>query len=247
MTEIRLEVDKGSVASATRFFSAGQKLVDSLDSLAESPTEWVLTELRLGSGIAALAPENGSDDRPILRLVGGLRAVERGEVPIEWPPDTYAETRALIDAAAQGGSIPTLTLVGSTAAEVIQLDDHLAKRLAQSQPTTKTIPGSLRGTVTGVNVSRGNRASLRLQAGRTVRVKFPDSLRQTFREALYGFVEATGEIKQDARGLPFHLSASDVRLIAETPTRWSELIGVDPRATDGLSVLDYLRRSRGES
>jgi len=245
--EIRLEVDKGSAANATRFFSAGQKLVDALDSLAENPTEWVLTELRLGSGIAALAPDSGGDDRPILRLVGGLGAVGRGEVPSDWPPDTYTETRALIDASTGEGAVPTLTLVGDTSPVVLQLDDHLAKRLAQSQPTTKTIPGSLRGTVTGVNVSRGNRASLRLQGGRTVRVKFPDSLRQTFREALYGLVEAVGEIKQDAHGLPFHLAASEVRLIPETPTRWSDLLGVDPRATDGLPVLDYLRRSRGES
>ncbi|WP_260272506.1 hypothetical protein [Propionibacterium freudenreichii] len=247
MVELRLEIDKGREADAARFFGAGQKLLDALDSLAETPTDWRLSELRLGSAVAAIGSSTDDLAGPIPKLMRGLRLVTENKTPPDWAPDTFAEARAVTEFAL-GEATSTLTLVGSAEADkVVYLNDHLAKLLRQLQPTTRTIPGSIRGTVTGVNVSRGNRASIRLQGnGRTVRVSLSDALRESFKEALYGFVEVIGEIRQDHTGRPFHITAQSLRLIPEPATNWSDLLGIDPDATDGMPVLEYLRRIRGE-
>jgi len=247
MIELRLEVDKGREALAERFFDAGQRLLRSLDSLADTPTDWVLTELKLGSGIVAVAAPDPAQAPPLLSLVRGLATVLEGGSPDGWNPDTYSEARNLVEVAGAAEGVASLTLVPeSQGGEVIDLTPHLARRLAQAQPAARVVPGSIRGEVTGVNISRGNRASVRLQTGTTVRAKFPDALRDDFREALYGFVELVGEIRQDAHGKPYHVSVTSLRNISAPAVRWSDLLGSDPGATDGLPVLEYLRRIRGE-
>ncbi|SMO50758.1 hypothetical protein SAMN06266982_104152 [Propioniciclava tarda] len=42
MIELRLEVDKGREALAERFFDAGQRLLSSLDSLADTSNNQIL-------------------------------------------------------------------------------------------------------------------------------------------------------------------------------------------------------------
>jgi len=196
--------------------------------------------------VAVAAPEP-AQARPLLYLVRGLATVLEGGAPEGWNPDTYSEARNLTEVAGVAEGVASLTLVpGNQESEVIDLTPHLAKRLAQAQPAARVVPGSVRGTVTGVNVSRGNRASIRLQTGRTVRAKFPDALRDDFRDALYGFVELVGEVKQDPHGSPYHVTVSTLRNIPVPAASWSDLLGSDPGATDGLPVLEYLRRLRGE-
>jgi len=61
----------------------------------------------------------------------------------------------------------------------------LGERLADLQPFERRMPGSVRGTLVGLNVSRGNRASLRLPNKRIVRVGFEAGLRGDLKEAMY--------------------------------------------------------------
>lgn len=245
MAEIRLVVDSGEDVLASRFFELGQRLIDCLDSLADTPTEWVITELRKASGVAALRAKDGQDDRPILRLVGGLAEVERGGEPEGWAPDAVGNARELVVVAARGAEC-SLQLVDGPMAEVIYLSQYLADRLAVIQPASRTIPSSLRGTITGVNVTRGNRASLKTRSGRVVRLGFPDSLRDSMRDALFMFVEVTGHVRQDGNGLPFSAALDDVRVVKDPAISWPDLLGIDPAATDGLPAAEYLRRIRGE-
>ena len=51
----------------------------------------------------------------------------------------------------------------------VDLTPELGERLGQLQPFERSMPGAVRGELVGVNVSRGNRASLRLPNKRIVR------------------------------------------------------------------------------
>ena len=92
------------------------------------------------------------------------------------------------------------------------------------QPFERRMPGSVRGQLVGLNVSRGNRASLRLPNRRIVRVGFETTLRGELKEALYQEVELRGLVK-----------------------RWADLFGIDPEFTGDLSTTEHLEANRGEA
>lgn len=249
-TDLRLVVDAGAEVSASRFFAVGQHLIDALDSLADTPGEWLISGLSMGSAVAFVHPRNEAEERPILRLVRGLRAVADGKAPADdWAPDSYTESYEFAALASATYGACSLSLVrdpDAVPSTVVWLDRFLAERLSVLQPTSRTVPSSLRGEVTGVNVTRGNRASLRTRSGRIVRLRFAEALRDELREALFQFVEVSGPVKQDGNGLPFAATVDSVRLIPAPHIKWTDLLGLDADATDGLLVRDYLRKIRGE-
>ncbi len=249
-TDLRLIVDAGVEVMASRFFAVGQQLVEALDSLADTPAEWLISGLEMGSAVVRVHPRNDDEERPILRLVRGLTAIAAGDRPSdEWAPDSYTDSYELAALAAAGVGACSLSLVAESAeppSNVVALDKYLAERLCVLQPTSRTIPSSIRGEVTGVNVSRGNRASLRTRGGRIVRLRFADTLRDEMRDALYQYVEVSGPVRQDSNGLPFFATVEALRPVPTPELRWVELLGLDPGATDGLPAQNYLRRLRGE-
>ena len=109
------------------------------------------------------------------------------------------------------------------------------------------MPGSVRGQLVGLNVSRGNRASLRLPSKRIVRVGFETSLRNDLKEAMYQQVELRGLVRQDGDGRVFHIRAEDVSVLAKPEMRWSDLFGIDPDYTEGVPVEEWLEANRGEA
>lgn len=248
--DLQLVVDAGVDVSASRFFTVGQHLLEALDSLADMPADWVISDLAMGSAVVVVHPRNDDEQRPILRLVHGLEAIVAGRTPPdEWAPDSFTESYELAALASATGATCSLSLVSEPDAppsNVVQLDRYLADRLSVLQPTSRTIPSSLRGEITGVNVSRGNRASLRTRSGRIVRLRFPDALHDQMKDALYRFVEVSGPVRQDSNGLPFAAAVDAVRPIMAPIAKWTDLLGLDPEATDGLPVREYLRRIRGD-
>lgn len=102
----------------------------------------------------------------------------------------------------------------------MDLTPDLAERLATLQLFERDMPGAVRGTLVGVNVSRGNRASLRLPTRRVVRVTFPFAVREAMRDALLGEVELSGTVCQDGDGRVFKVRAGEVRVLAEPTLGW---------------------------
>src|SRR3546814_12396308 len=100
------------------------------------------------------------------------------------------------------------------------------------------MPGSVRGVLVGLNVSRGNRASLRLPNNRIVRVGFETSLRGDLKEAMLQPVAIRGLVRQDGDGRVLHIRAADVEVLAQPETRQSALFGLDPDFTDRLSDVE---------
>jgi hypothetical protein len=185
---LELIVDEGRPANAGRFFALGADLLALLDELSDLPVPWRVTDLRTGSALATVAPP---EDRPLqarhLRLViDSLETVQGGDaLPDDWTPDAVKAANRLAEhgQAFEGEEDwvpPRLRLVrdGGVRGPGVALTRQLVERLVTLQPFEREMPGSVRGELVGVNVSRGNRASLRLPSKRVVRVSFPSTLRE---------------------------------------------------------------------
>lgn len=253
---LELIVDEGRPANAERFFHLGAALLALLDELSDVPVSWRIEELRSGSAHATVAPpeESFAEGRVLRLVVDSLSGVQRqGGLPEEWSPDAVRAARRFVEHGQpidgeSGWVPPRLRLVGDgRSPEPVDLTRDLGERLAALQPFERRMPGSVRGTLVGLNVSRGNRASLRLSNRRIVRVGFDTSLRSELKDALYGPIELQGLVRQDGDGRVFHIRAEGVRILHRPTARWSQLFGVDPDYTDGVPTEEWLVANRGEA
>lgn len=243
-SDIVLTVDDGQPADAARFFNAGTHLLELLDDLAERANlRWDVTELRIGSGVSGMACVG--DGRAVgmaaaAAAVRGLRAIrDGGPAPADWTPDAVGRAKELARRAGERSKI-------ENHGNVVWLDDRLRDRLEEISPWVREFYGSVRGELTGVNVTRGNRASIRPQGGgRVVHVGFPASLASKMASGLLQFVEVEGMVRQNEDGRNYFVSAEAVRTLDTDLPTWHELRGSVPDITDGLSISDYLEAIRG--
>jgi hypothetical protein len=253
---LELIVDEGRPANAGRFFQLGHDLLALLDELSDVPVAWRIDELRTGSAVARVAPPPDTTDGRWLRLaVASLDAVERGKgLPKDWTPDAVKVAHRFVEHGqpvddAEDWVPPRLVLVGdhNEREHSVHLTAHLGGRLADLQPFERRMPGAVRGELVGLNVSRGNRASLRLPNKRIVRVGFETSLRGDLKDALYQQVQLHGFVRQDGDGQVFHVRADDVEVLVRPDIRWVDLFGSDPDFTGDATTDEYLEANRGEA
>lgn len=256
MEALELIVDEGRPANAGRFFQLGADLLALLDELTDVPVAWHVDELRTGSAVARVAPPDQAADngRWLRRAALSLRSVSQGErLPEDWSPDAAKAAHRFVE---DGQPVdqdedwvpPRLVLVEDEKRSVsVDLTGDLGERLGALQPFERTMPGAVRGTLVGLNVSRGNRASLRLPGRRIVRVGFDSSLRGDLKEALYQQVEIAGVVRQDGDGRVFHVRAESLTPLAAPEARWVDLVGMAPGFTGDLSTEEWLEASRGDA
>lgn len=244
-SDIVLTVDDGEPADAARFFSVGTQLVDLLDDLAErSGLKWDVTELRMGSGVSGLTCTGDGRELGVSAAksaVLGLKLIRGGApAPPDWTPDVVARAKELARVAGDRTKI-------ESHGNVIWIDQVLRNRLEDISPWVREFYGSVRGQLTGVNVTRGNRASIKPHGGgRVVHVGFTDALAERMARGLLQFVEVDGLVRQNEDGRNYFVRADDIHLpVAKQPT-WHDLRGSMPDATDGLSIPDYLEAIRGD-
>jgi hypothetical protein len=254
---LELIVDEGRPVNAGRFFQLGADLLALLDELSDVPVAWRVEDLRMGSAVARVAPPaTTSEEGRWLRLaVVSLQAVQKGSgLPDDWSPDAIKVAHRFVEHGQPTEDEtdwvpPRLVLVGdaSQPPPTVDLTSDLGGRLADLQPFERRMPGSVRGMLVGLNVSRGNRASLRLPNNRIVRVGFETSLRGDLKEAMLQQVEIRGLVRQDGDGRVFHVRAADVEVLVKPETRWSDLFGIDPDFTGAATTEEYLEANRGEA
>lgn len=253
---LELVVDEGRPANAGRFFQLGHDLLVLLDELSDVPISWRVEELRVGSAVARIAAPQGTEDGRWLRLaVVSLEAIREGSpLPDDWSPDAVKVAHRFVEHGqplddAEDWVPPRLVLVGKGGRREcsVELTAGLGRKLADLQPFERRMPGAVRGTLVGLNVSRGNRASLRLPNRRIVRVSFETSLRGSLKDALYQQVELRGQARQDGDGRVFHVRAEDVEVLLKPSVRWADLFGIDPAFTGAASTEEHLEANRGEA
>lgn len=244
-SDILLTVDDGQPADAARFFEAGTHLLELLDDLSDLPdVDWMIEELRRASGVAGIAAIGEHRDaglRSAKSLVTGLLRIRSGEGPSEdWTPTAIAHSK---DLARHAGEHTKVEGFG----QVIWLDQRLRDNLEAITPWVREFYGSVRGSLTGVNVTRGNRASIKPHGGgRVVHVGFPTSLSEKMRDGLLQFVEVPGMVRQNEDGRTYYVTADDVCVVEEPNLTWQQLRGYMPEITNDLPISEYLEGLRGE-
>lgn len=244
-SDIVLTVDDGQPADAARFFEAGMHLLELLDDLSETPdVDWTIEELRRSSGVAGLAAHGdhrSSGLASVRATVTGLAFIREGNgLPDDWSPSALGHAK---DLARHTGERTKLEAAGN----VVWLDQRLRAGLDAIAPWVREFYGSIRGNLTGVNVTRGNRASIKPHGGgRVVHISFPTPLAAAMRDGLLQFVEITGMVRQNEDGRTYHVAAETID-VAEAPTiSWRDLRGYMPEITNGLPISEYLEDIRGE-
>lgn len=238
-------------------FLLGHDLLVLLDELSDVPVAWRLASLGTGSALATIAPPEGQpEEATVLRLAySSLAGVQGGGALSDaWSPDAVRVAHRFVEHGQpieeeRDWSPPQLRLVGDDVPPTssVELTPELGEQLAVLQPFERRMPGSVRGQLVGLNVSRGNRASLRLPSKRIVRVGFETSLRDDLKDALYQEVELRGLVRQDGDGCVFHVRAEEVSPLAKPEVRWSDLFGIDPDFSGDLTTSRYLEVNRGEA
>ena len=257
MDALELVVDEGRPANAGRFFQLGVDLLALLDELSDLPVAWRVEDLRSASAIARFAPPTAdpSEGRWLRLAATSLDAVSGGAgLADDWTPDAIKVARRFVEHAQPTDDddnwvAPRLVLIegGQQAGPDVPLTPDLGARLADLQPFERRMPGSIRGMLLGLNVSRGNRASLRVPNGRIVRVGFEMALRADLKEAMFQPVELRGLVRQDDDGRVFHIRAEGVEVLTTPAVRWSDLFGIDPNFTGLADIDDFLEANRGEA
>lgn len=244
-SDVVLTVDDGRAADAAHFFAAGVHLLGLLDCLADTAgVTWAVADLRLGSAISGLIAEGEHRAAGVAAAhgaVAGLSHIREGlGMPDDWTPESLTYAKDLVRSAGDEANV-------EVADNVVWLDARLRERLEDIAPWIREYYGSVRGHLTGVNVTRGNRASIKPQGGgRVVHVGFPSALAQKLRDGLFQFVEVAGMVKQNEDGRIYYVTAEDVQVVEESLLSWQDLYGYMPEITDGLPVADYLEGIRGE-
>jgi len=254
---LELIVDQGRPANAGRFFRLGHDLLVLLDELSDVPVAWQITSLATGSALATIAPPEGQpEEASVLRFAYSslVTVQDGGPLPDTWSPDAVRVAHRFVENGlpdeGEGAWAPAqLRLVSGAKPQApsVQLTTELGEQLTALQPFERRMPGSVRGQLVGLNVSRGNRASLRLPSKRIVRVAFETSLRGDLKDALYQDVEVRGLVRQDGDGRVFHVRAEEISPLARPEVGWSDLFGIDPEFTGDLTTSEYLEVKRGEA
>ena len=240
-----LTVDDGQPADAARFFAAGSHLVDLLDDLAEtSDVEWTVADLRCASAVAelsAVGEYRQAGAAAVRSAMTGLAHIRAGKgLPSDWTPNTIGHAKEMARRAGEHAKLGTVE-------NVVWLDQRLRSELESIAPWVREFYGSVRGQMTGVNVTRGNRASIKPQGGgRVVHVGFPTPLAGAMRDGLFQFVDVEGMIRQNEDGRTFYVTADTVSLVDDPTLAWRDLRGYMPEITDGLPIAEYLEGIRGE-
>lgn len=244
-SDIVLTIDDGRPARAVHFFAAGGHLLELLDDLAETVNvEWTVSDLRLSSavsGLSAVGDHQMQGFAAAQSAVTGLTKVGAGEhLPSEWTPLAVSHA---IDLIRSSGEHAKLEVGGN----VVWLDRELQERLQSVTPWVREFYGSVRGQLTGVNVTRGNRASIRPHAGgRVVHIGFPSTMAESMRDGLLQFVEVEGMVRQNDEGRTYYVAADTVQVIEQPSMTWRELRGFMPDLTGEMSTAEYLESIHGE-
>lgn len=245
VANIVLTVDDGRQAAAANFFAAGVHLLEFLDDLVDTAdVEWAISDLHVASavaGITAVGAHSAAGVTATQLAVAGLVHIRDGRgMPEDWTPNAVAHAKDLVRKAGDRAKI-------EVAGNVVPFDRTLRTGLEAIAPWVREFYGSVRGQMTGVNVTRGNRASIKPQGGgRVVHVGFPTSLAESMAAGLLEFVEVEGMLRQNDDGRTYYITAENVRVIEEPQLSWRDLRGYMPELTEGLTVAEYLEDIRGE-
>jgi|SRR5579862_1370494 len=127
---------------------------------------------------------------------------------------------------------------------------HFDQNIVQAIGKDEYEDGSIVGKLDSVNVHNRNRFFVYPEVGASkIECFFSDELRQKVKDALYRKIEVVGKLRYKTWDkFPYGISATDLNVYPEDEElcTFSELLGVAPDATGGLTVNEFIDKIRNE-
>lgn len=236
------------------------KVISSLEATTSDGgrSTWRFSHLGVGSveaGIAVLAPRPGASEHDVesvlpQTLVGFREAEQHEGIPDGWTAELVTLACDLLKDIDPGGLDLELRENGRVV-QAAHITDTARRHLeAGVEKEYRDSIGSLTGQLDTVTVHNKFEATLwPEQGGASVRMRFDADLVEVVKSHLGRRVEASGWIRRDQDGRVVQLKLRDLQglpTFEESPPL-TELVGLDPDFTGGLSAADYLREMRGEA
>lgn len=233
--------------------SAGDfiKQVDALRQLlalseARGAADARIVKLHMNSPATIVMETIGAGDRPV-DLSNFFRGIEAivvgGQAPREFERPVFEALRDFAAVVGKSVRSATLEVFGRT----ILIDLEARKRIEGVFGTDTSAEGTVDGMLEAVNVhGKKNTFGLYPVVGASrVTCKFEEGLLPQVRPALGRYVVIQGELKYRWREkFPYEAMATKIDVVEDDQPSFTEILGMAPNATGGLTSEDFTRKVR---
>lgn len=260
-SELRLDVhfkDNDSIPldALTVIVSALESLLHEYESvyLEETDVSWNISTLGLASIDVGITPQIRSDSRALhevarmtQQFVRDARSLETGSAPEEILPGNASRAWIRWMRLFRAGTVTTFSLRTENESALMTREGAGSLELSSER---QLVFDTLRGTLNGVNFAGANYFTLyRIEGGRALRCYFPDELQTDVIAALRKRVDVSGRVRTNSAGeyqsMRIDSPPRILRSESEIP-RVRDLVGIAPELTEGLDVVEWVRRQRIE-
>lgn len=251
-------VTLGDLAQAARDLSelltnVAADMAEEVETSLKDDQHWAVSKMKVGSAVLTVAPlvplvEVRTAQEVVGTVLNGLRKLEAGveERPQHFPDQSLYAARRLVSMLNDG--ITRITLRAGD--QVIELSQRVQATVDALVRGVSEVLGSLEGRLEGLTV-HGTRQAYLYQSGTNKRIecRFPSELLRDMLDNFTYRVQVVGLIHYTRHGEPASVQVERIRRLGDRREGRSltDLAGIDPDFTGGLSPEKYLERLRDGS
>jgi hypothetical protein len=218
--------------------------------------EWKIVDLGIASADAVIEAAAPEDDLQLPQLVGssfvtGLQTIERGEMMPPYFSEIAVKRVGQISRKVGRGGVTGFEVevrngqTSDLALPRAELSGHAATAVAHLLAPKYSAYGSVMGMLGQINVRRGLTFNVYdALTKRAVKCKFAEEEFENVKQALRRRVIVSGTVERNESGEPLRVNEPELVLLPDDEIPTSEIRGIAPEFTGGVSAADYVRQLR---
>ena len=209
---------------------------------------WYLTDLRIGSAVAVLTPEDISEESLVVgtEFVNGLKSAEEGRaLPEYFSSTSLTKLSSMVRMLSTPGIEFLEASIERAGDQTVsaRATDNVRENIRRLQQPRRRSYGSISGTLDTISTRRDSKKFQILDpvSRRPVSCQFSDDQIDVVKDALTRRVVVSGTVVRNMSGQPLRIEDGELQ-VPDSSTPLTNLIGVDPQFTGGLSLPEYFER-----
>lgn len=223
-------------------------LADLQRSRSERVVTWYLTDLKIGSAVAVLTPEDISDEslKVGTEFVNGLKSAEEGRALPE-----YFSAASLVKLSSMVGKLNTPGIqyleasIEQAGAESLtaRATGNVRENIQRLQQPRRRSLGSITGILDTISTRSKTKKFQILDpvSRRPVSCEFAAEQIDAIKDALTKRVVVSGTVVRNEKGQPLRIVDGELKIL-DPSVPLTSLVGLDPEFTGGLTLPDYFER-----
>lgn len=233
-------------------FSEALKQTDRIVSGKDKPTAYYMIDdlsytspFRVVLGVYPIDAAEDFSEELVDRFSKGMKDLSRGVVPTDYDYDILESYRELSKKIDKGISY----LVVATNGDSLNINQDFQSRVQLVQGPDELVNGSISGKIEAINLHSGaNEFRIYPNVGpKKLTCHFPKKLIEKAVSAVNQHVTVFGVLKHKARSrYPYEINVNDIQISPpiETLPTLSDLRGIAPNLTGGVSSEEFVRKQR---